>query len=170
MADNKKAPPARVIALGGALTALALIFSYVEMLIPFSIGVPGIKLGLANTVIVYALYKLGDRYAFFVNICRIILSGLLFGSVFSTLYALSGGLLSFAVMAALKKWGIFSEAGVSMGGGVAHNLGQLLVAMFVVKTPQVMAYFPVLVFAGIAAGILNGIIAKLCLDRTEKIG
>lgn len=169
MAKKKKMSLTGAIALGGMLTALALIFSYVEMLIPFSIGAPGIKLGLANTVIVYALYKLGDRYAFSVNICRILLSGLLFGSVFSTLYALSGGLLSFGVMAALKKWGIFSEAGVSMGGGVAHNFGQLLVAVFVVKTPQVMAYFPVLVFSGIAAGTLNGIIAKLCLDRTEKI-
>lgn len=159
----------RPVALGGMLTALALIFSYVEMLIPVSIGIPGIKLGFANIVIVYALYKLGGKYAFLVNICRIVLSGLLFGSVFSTLYALAGGLASFGAMFLLKKAGCFSTAGVSLAGGVFHNLGQIIVAAFVVRTVQVLYYFPVLVFAGIATGAVNGIVAALCLRKTSDL-
>ena len=159
----------RPLALGGMLTALALIFSYVEMFIPISIGIPGIKLGFANIVIVYALYKLGGKYAFLVNICRIVLSGLLFGSVFSTLYALAGGLVSFGGMYLLKRAGCFSTAGVSLAGGVFHNLGQIIVAAFVVHTVQVLYYFPVLVFAGIATGAINGIIATLCLKKTSNL-
>lgn len=166
---KKKQSSAEVLALGGMLTAVALIFSYVEMLIPFSLGIPGVKLGFANIVVVYALYKLGMREALTVNICRIALAGLLFGSVFSTLYALAGGLVSFAGMALLKKTKVFSTCGVSMAGGVLHNLGQIIVAAFVVQTPQVLLCFPVLVFAGMASGVVNGIIAVLCLRSTEKL-
>lgn len=166
----KKRNASSSVALGGMLTALALIFSYVEFLVPISVGIPGIKLGFANIVIVYAIYKLGPVQAFWINICRILLAGLLFGSVFSILYALSGGLVSFCGMVLLKKPGVFSTAGVSMAGGVLHNLGQIVVAAFVVQTAQVLLYFPVLIFAGILTGIVNGIVATLCLRRTENLG
>lgn len=149
------------------LAAIALIFSYVEVLIPFSVGIPGVKLGFANIVILYTLYRFGEKYALAVNVVRIALAALLFGSVFSMLYALAGGMVSLCAMILAKKARIFSIAGVSMTGGVFHNSGQLIVAAWVVKTVQVLSYFPVLIFSGIAAGIVNGIVARLCLDRIK---
>ena len=166
---EKRKTSTRDLTVGAMLTALGLILSYVEALIPFSVGLPGIKLGFANIVIVYTLYRLGGRTAFLVNVCRVLLSALLFGSAFSALYALAGALVSFSGMVLLKRLGIFSTAGVSMAGGVLHNLGQLAVAAAVVDTVQVLGYFPVLLFSGIAAGLVNGIIATLCLHRLEKI-
>lgn len=166
---EKRRKSTRDLTVGAMLTALGLILSYVEALIPFSVGLPGIKLGFANIVIVYTLYRLGGRTAFLVNVCRVLLSALLFGSAFSALYALAGALVSFSGMVLLKRLGIFSTAGVSMAGGVLHNLGQLAVATAVVDTVQVLGYFPVLLFSGIAAGLVNGIIATLCLHRLEKI-
>lgn len=163
----KKSP--HTVTVCGLLTALALIFSYIELLIPISIGIPGIKLGFANILIVYTVYKLGPGYAAVINICRILLGGILFGSVYSTLYALAGGVLSVMGMILLFKADIFSVCGVSMAGGVLHNLGQLAVAAFMVKTRQLFLYFPVLVFSGIAAGIFNGIISSVCLRKTEKL-
>lgn len=150
------------------LAAVALIFSYIEAAIPFSVGIPGVKLGFANIVIVFTLYRFDGRYAFAVNLVRILLAGLLFGSAFSALYALAGGMISLCAMILLKKGGVFSVTGVSMAGGVFHNLGQLAVAACVVQTAQVVIYFPVLIFSGIAAGIVNGIAAQLCLNRIRR--
>ena len=113
------------IAWFGVFTALALIFSYVETLIPFQIGIPGVKLGLANLIVVVALYKMGGKDAMLLSVTRIVLSGFIFASLFSILYSLAGGLLSLAVMVILKKRGSFSVFGVSMAGGVFHNVGQL---------------------------------------------
>ena len=143
--------PARAAACG-VLTALALIFSYIEFLVPLPIAIPGIK-----------LYLLGEKYAFFINCTRIALAALLFGSLFSALYALAGGIVSFAAMALLKKTGIFSVCGVSMAGGVFHNLAQLTVAAFLVETAQVYYYFPVLLLSGMATGIGIGVLATLIL-------
>ena len=147
------------------LSAAALIVSYVEAIIPFSLGLPGIKIGLANIVIVFTLYRFGGKYALAVNVVRIVLAGLLFGSPFSTLYSLAGGLISLCAMLPVKKAGIFSVTGTSMAGGVFHNLGQLLAAACVVQTVQIAVYLPVLILSGVAAGIVNGIAAQLCLDR-----
>ena len=149
------------IAACGVLTALALIFSYIEFLVPLPIAIPGIKLGLANIVVLVCLYLLGEKYAFLINCTRIALAALLFGSVFSALYALAGGLVSFAVMALLKRTDRFSVCGVSMAGGVFHNLAQLTVAGFLVESAQVFYYFPVLLLSGMATGI--GILATLIL-------
>ena len=121
------------LAAGAILTTLSLIFSYVEALFPLSLAVPGIKLGLANIVVVLALYTAGKRTAFLVNLLRILLAGLLFGNAFSILYSLAGGLLSFAAMCLLKRTGWFSILGISMAGGVFHNLGQLTVAALAVS-------------------------------------
>ena len=151
------------IAACGVLTALALIFSYIEFLVPLPIAIPGIKLGLANIVVLVCLYTLGERYAFLINCTRIVLAALLFGSVFSALYALAGGLVSFAVMALLKRADAFSVCGVSMAGGVFHNLAQLTVAGFLVESAQVFYYFPVLLLSGMATGIGIGILATLIL-------
>ena len=151
------------MAIGSALTALALIFSYVEFLIPISLGIPGVKLGLANIVVLLSVYTLGPKYGLFINLARIALSALLFGNVFSALYALAGGLVSLAVMLLAKKAGVFSVIGVSMAGGVFHNLGQLAVAALAMETAGILYYFPVLLLAGMITGILTGFIATLVL-------
>ena len=146
------------IAACGVLTALALIFSYIEFLVPLPIAIPGIKLGLANIVCLVCLYALGEKHAFLINVTRIALAALLFGSVFSALYALAGGVVSFAVMALLKRTKRFSVCGVSMAGGVFHNLAQLAVAGLLVESAQVFYYFPVLLLSGMATGIGIGIL------------
>ena len=144
------------LTLSAILAALAMIFSYIEFLVPFSVGIPGVKLGIANLVIVIALYALDFRYAFAINIVRILLNGFMFTGVFAMLYALTGGILSIIVMGALKKTDKFSMVGVSMAGGVAHNLGQLIVAAIMVENLKMFLYFPVLLFSGMLTGILIG--------------
>ena len=119
------------VALSSVMTTLALIFSYVEALIPFNFGIPGIKLGLSNLVILIALYRLGAGYAFTINMIRILLSGLLFGGVSAMLYSLAGGLLSFAVMFLLIKTKLFSPVGVSMAGGEGTIFGAVIGALVV---------------------------------------
>lgn len=153
------------IAYFGVFTALALIFSYVETLIPISFEIPGVKLGLANLIIVIALYKLRLKEAYLLSVARVLLSGFLFGNYFSILYSLAGGVLSLSVMALLKKCGGFSVIGVSIAGGVTHNIGQLLVAMLVVETYQVTYYLPVLLTAGLLTGGLIGVISGEMLKR-----
>ena len=156
------------IAACGVLTALALIFSYIEFLVPLPIAIPGIKLGLANIVCLVCLYALGEKHAFLINVTRIALAALLFGSVFSALYALAGGVVSFAVMALLKRTKRFSVCGVSMAGGVFHNLAQLAVAGLLVESAQVFYYFPVLLLSGMATGIGIGILATLILRSIAR--
>ena len=125
------------------LVALAMIFSYVETLIPINFGIPGVKLGLANLVIVIALYKMKLTEVYLLSVVRVLLSGFIFGNYFSIIYSLAGGLLSLTVMALLKKSKGFSVMGISVAGGVFHNVGQLIVAMLVVETFSVGYYFPV---------------------------
>ena len=156
------------IAACGVLTALALIFSYIEFLVPLPIAIPGIKLGLANIVCLVCLYALGEKHAFLINVTRIALAALLFGSVFSALYALAGGVVSFAVMVLLKRTKRFSVCGVSMAGGVFHNLAQLAVAGLLVESAQVFYYFPVLLLSGMATGIGIGILATLILRSIAR--
>lgn len=157
------------IALCGVLTSLAAIFSYVEAIIPFNFGVPGIKLGLANVVIVFALYTLGVSYAVLISIVRIIIVSSLFSSPAVAMYSLAGALLSLFCMALLKKTGKFSTIGVSMAGGVFHNLGQLAVAAAVVETLQLLYYLPVLIVAGMITGILIGIIVVRAMPAIRPI-
>lgn len=165
---DKSKMKAATISTAAVLAALALIFSYVEFLIPISLGIPGIKPGLANIVILVALYKLGTRTALMVNVTRILLAAALFGSVFSALYSLAGGLMSFVAMVALKRTNLFSTAGVSMAGGVFHNLGQLTIAALLVESAQIFYYFPLLLISGILTGVFNGIIATLILRSLQK--
>lgn len=153
----------------GVFTALALIFSYIETLIPINFGIPGVKLGLANLLIVIMLYKGTVKEALLLSVVRILLAGFLFGNLFSILYSLAGGIFSIFVMAALKKTRAFSVIGVSMAGGVSHNLGQLLVAMAVVQTYQVRYYFPVLLIAGLLTGLLIGIVSNELLKRLGNL-
>lgn len=157
------------VAVFAVFTSLALILSYVELLIPINFGIPGMKLGLANLLVVILLYKGCPRDALLLSVIRILLSGLIFGNMFSIFYSLGGGLLSLAVMVFLKKTGQFTVAGISIGGGASHNVGQLLVAMFVVQTYQVGYYLPVLLIAGVITGAVIGILSAEVLKRTQSI-
>ena len=150
------------------LTSLALIFSYIEFLIPFNFGAPGIKLGLANIVIVVCIYKMPAKFGLAINVARICLAALLFGNVFSAVYALAGGLVSLGIMLLLKKTNLFSVIGVSMAGGAAHNMAQMLAAMLLMQTKGILAYGPVLLLCGMATGIINGLITTLVLKAIGK--
>lgn len=154
--------------MSAMFSALALIFSYVEAIIPFSVGIPGVKLGIANLVILIALYEMDLRYAFTINIVRILIAGLLFNGFFGAVYSLAGGLLSLLVMWLAKKTGLFSMVGVSMAGGVAHNMGQLLIASAIVSNLKMFLYFPILMFSGIVSGILMGIVACVIDSKVPK--
>ena len=142
----------------GLLTALGLIIGYIEFLIPIPLGIPGVKPGFSNIVIVWALYSLGPWEALMINGMRIFLSGFLFGNFSMILYSLAGAAVSFLCMCLAKKSGLFSMTGVSMIGGVMHNMGQLLVAMAVLETVSLVYYGPVLLAAGVITGLLIGIV------------
>lgn len=152
------------------LTALAMIFGYVEALIPFGFGIPGVKLGLANIVIVLALYILPVYQALAIQLMRIVLVSFLFGNLSMMIYSLAGGILSFLVMCLLKRMKGFSVTGVSIAGGVSHNIGQLTVAVLVVQNLKIAFYFPALMLAGLVTGGVIGILAdriKLVFDHVD---
>lgn len=158
------------VAYCAMLTALAMIFGYVEALIPFSFGIPGVKLGLANIVIVLALYILPAYQAFVIQLMRIVLVSFLFGNLSMMLYSLAGGMLSLLVMFLMKRRDAFSVSGVSIAGGVSHNIGQLIVAVLVVQNLKIAFYLPVLIMAGLITGCLIGMLAyriKPVLDRMD---
>ncbi|MDE6125163.1 MAG: Gx transporter family protein [Eubacterium sp.] len=156
------------IALFGLMIALAFVLSYLESLIPISIGIPGIKLGLANLVVVTAIYIFPKRDALIIAVIRIILSGLTFGGVSTMLFSLAGGLLSFLVMVLLQKTEKMSVIGVSVAGGIFHNAGQIIVAAFVMETARLVYYLPVLVISGVVTGLLIGIISDITVKRLKK--
>ena len=157
------------------LSALALVLSFLESLIPFQPGLPGIKLGLANLVIVFALYRMNVHSALLINTVRILLAGLLFSGLFGLLYSAAGAAASLAAMTLLLQINrkreqagksiLFSIFGVSMTGGVFHNLGQLLIAIFILSSLNLVYYLPVMIISGIAAGLVNGMIAWLLLQK-----
>lgn len=158
------------VARYGVLVALAFIFSYVETLIPFEmIGIPGIKLGLANLVVLVAMYTLRLRDAFVISLVRILLVGFTFGNPYSAIYGLCGGLLSFGVMALLKKTDWFGTIGVSLAGGIFHNVGQLMVAILVVENVNVAYYFPPLLIAGAITGAIIGIVTDMIVRRIKRM-
>ena len=150
------------------LSALAMVFGYVEALIPFSFGVPGMKLGIANFVIVVSLYLLPTYQVFFIQLIRIVLISFLFGNMSMMMYSLAGGILSFLVMRFVKKTGIFSIIGVSICGGVSHNVGQLIMAVLAVQTIKLIYYFPMLLIGGLITGCLIGMLAQRILERIKS--
>jgi heptaprenyl diphosphate synthase len=150
------------------MSALALIFSYVEAIIPYSPGVPGIKLGIANIVTVIALYRLSAKHAAGVNAIRIVVAGLLFNGVFAMLYSLAGAALSLTGMILAKRTGLFSTSGVSMIGGVLHNLGQIIVAAILIDDIRMFYYFPVLIISGLICGVVIGVVAQIVIDRLDR--
>lgn len=153
----------------GLLLAFALILGYVESLIPFYFGIPGVKLGLANFAIVMTLYLYGSKESLLINVLRITLSAFLFGNMYTLLYSMAGGLLSNCAMIVFKKTKLFSIIGISMMGGVVHNAGQLLIAYFVVRTTGLLFYAPILLLSGLITGFIIGMIQIPVHKRIQSI-
>lgn len=151
----------------GMLLALAILFSYIEMLIPFSLGIPGAKLGLANAVIMVGMYLIGEKESFFVSLLRIFLVGLTFGNVVMLWYSLGGAMLSFMAMYLCKRCSLLSMAGNSMLGGVCHNLGQLVIAMILLNNLSLSLYAPQLILFGVISGLGIGVIAGNITTRIQ---
>lgn len=144
-----------------------MICGYIEALIPINIGLPGIKLGLANIVAMYLVERKKLLPAFFINTARILLCGILFGNAYSIFYSLCGGTLAVGVMIPVSMCGAFSPIGVGMSGAVAHNIGQILAAWLVVG-PAVFALLPPLMIAGVLTGALTGFLVAMLIRH--KIG
>lgn len=173
--DNPRPLSPQQLAAIGMLSALALVLSFLESLIPFQPDLPGIKLGLANLVIVFALYRMNVHSALLINTVRILLAGLLFSGLFGLLYSAAGAAASLTAMTLLLQINrkreqagksiLFSIFGVSMTGGVFHNLGQLLVAILFLSSLNLIYYLPVMIISGIVMGLINGMIARLLLQK-----
>lgn len=159
----------RRISYCAMLTALAMIFSYVESLIPINFGIPGMKLGLANIVTVIGIYCLRPMEVLAIVFMRILLTGFMFGNGMSILYSLAGGILSFAIMVLVKKSKVFSMVGVSIVGGIFHNVGQIMVAAIVVQSFKIAYYLPILAISGTITGMLIGIVGKQIFERIKKV-
>lgn len=156
------------IAYYGLFAALAVLMGYVEMLVPVPVPIPGVKLGLANVVVLVMLYYMDAKSAFFISLVRVALCGLLFAGFAGLLYSLSGALLSFAAMALLKKTERFSMIGVSVAGGVFHNVGQITVAALAVENVRMAYYLPFLLVSGVVTGVLIGLVAQMALRYLQR--
>ncbi|MDO4481215.1 MAG: Gx transporter family protein [Bacillota bacterium] len=158
---------AKNVAALGVLTAFAMILSYLESLVPLSFAVPGIKMGLPNIVIMFALYRMSLKEACTVSILRVVLISVLFGNTLSLAYSVAGTLLSLTVMTILKKSDKFSVTGVSVAGGVFHNAGQIAVAVILLGTKEIAYYLPVLCISGTIAGICIGAVSGIIINRVK---
>lgn len=147
--------------------ALAMILSYVESQIPSLIPVPGVKMGLANIVVVFTLYKLGGKQAIVISLIRVFLLALMFGSLVSMVYSIAGAVLSLISMFILKKLDMFSTVAVSVVGGVMHNVGQIVMACIILSTDLIRYYLPFLMISGILSGIVIGLVAATIIKRIE---
>ena len=149
----------------GLFAAVAIIFGYVESLVPFFAGIPGIKLGLANLAVLFILETYTWKEAAVVSAVRIVVIGFLFGNMFTIIYSLAGAALSLFVMTLMKKSSGFSILGISVAGGVSHNIGQLMVAALIVENTSLLYYAPVLLISGVITGLLIGILTKEVTKR-----
>ena len=155
------------IAVFALLTAVALVLSWVESLIPLSLAVPGIKMGLPNIAVVFALWRLRARDAAGISFLRAVSAALLFGNLFSLAYSAAGAALSLLTMLGLKRTGAFGLTAVSVAGAVAHNLGQLAVAAVLLETGRLVLYLPALIVSGVAAGLCVGLLSALLVKRVK---
>ena len=151
-----------------SLIAIAMILSYIEHLVPAFVAVPGVKMGLSNIATVFALYTLGWPFAICISVVRVFLSAILFGNLFSLIYSLSGAFLALAVMILLKRIDKFSTVGVSVAGGVMHNVGQIIAACIVMNNAAISLYVIPLIISGTLAGILIGLVSGILIERIKK--
>ena len=161
----KKKSSAQKVALYGVLIALAMVLSYVEMLIPLPVGIPGVKPGLANLVVFLALYMMTAREALLISMVRILLVSITFGNGSAFLYSMAGGILSFLVMWIFQKKDFLLPSGVSIAGGIAHNVGQLLMAAVILENGAGFTYFSVLLAAGCITGGIIGFLGEQIRKR-----
>ncbi len=159
----------KTIAMCGVMTAVAMIFSYIESLFPILVPVYGIKLGIANIAIITVLLVVGKKEALIVNIIRIALTAILFGNLNSFLFSMAGGLLSLVMMIVLQCSKKFSIIGISVAGGVFHNIGQIVAAIFIMETGAIIYYLPVLLISGIITGIVIGIVSGIVVKRVKGV-
>ena len=164
---NKKV---QQVALSGLLTSLMLVFGFIERQFPLPVPVPGIKLGLANSVLLYALYMLGIRQTIVLMLLKSLMSWLIYMNLSAMLYSFTGGVLSVAAMILVSRMKGVSPIGVSALGAVFFNIGQILMAAWVLGTPQlIVTYLPVLMVSGVLTGILTGMIAKLVMKHLRAM-
>lgn len=158
----------RRLARYALLTALAMALSWLESLVPLAGAVPpGVKLGLTNLVVIFALYRMSLRDAAVISLIRVVLVAFTFGNSYSFAYSLAGAALSLAVMTLLKRSGKFSLLGISVAGAVSHNIAQVLVAMAVMETSRLAWYLPVLLASGVVAGVCVGAAGALIVRRIK---
>lgn len=157
------------IAFLGLFVALAFVLSYIEFLLPLNIGIPGAKIGIANLAVMVTLYTAGEKNAVVLSLIRVVLVGLTFSNVSMMMYSLAGASLSLIVMLIAKRTGRFSVAGVSVLGGVFHNIGQIIVAMLVLETDSLIYYLPFLVVIGTITGVVIGVVSNMITVRVKKV-
>ncbi|MCI5622446.1 MULTISPECIES: Gx transporter family protein [Anaerostipes] len=156
------------VATDGLFIALSLVVSYIEVMLPIPLGIPGVKIGLANAVIMVLLFFTTWQRALGISVLRIILAGFLFGNPMTIVYSLAGGILSLLVMVLLRKIKGFSAIGISVGGGVAHNMGQLTVAVLLMENAKIYLYMPVLLITGTIAGVAIGVLTGILVKKLPK--
>ncbi|MBR6812186.1 MAG: Gx transporter family protein [Oscillospiraceae bacterium] len=155
------------LSLAALSVTLAMILSFVESQIPAFVAIPGVKIGLTNIVIIYALYKMGWKYAVVISLVRVLLVGILFGNGVSLIYSFAGAVMSFAIMVLLKNVKVFSTMAVSVAGGVTHNMAQIGIACIIMETNLISYYAPFLVLSGTLAGIAIGVISAIMIKRVD---
>ena len=158
----------RRIAVCGMLLALMLVLGFVESQLPVAAGIPGIKLGLSNGVLIFAVYMLNVPTAYLLMGLKVLLSGMLFGSPSAMMYAFAGGVLSLTVMCLLSRMKGLSPVMVSMVGGLSHNVGQVLLAMVILGTPKLVYYMAILMVVGLITGLATGLAANGIIRRFQK--
>ncbi|MDY3829575.1 MAG: Gx transporter family protein [Erysipelotrichaceae bacterium] len=155
------------IATSALMIALAMILSFVESQIPSFFPIPGIKLGLANIAVIFALYRLSIRDAIVVSLIRVVVVSTLFGTSLTLAYSLSGAVLSLLIMVLLKKSDRFSIVGVSVAGGISHNIGQIIMAIILMHNSVISYYLPFLIISGIVTGVVIGLVSAKIVERVK---
>ena len=161
---------AQQIALSGLLTSLMLVFGLIERQFPLTAAIPGVKLGLANSVLLYSLYMLGVRQSFVLMLLKALMSWLIYTNMSAMFYSLGGGFLSLLAMILLSRVAGVSIIGVSALGAVFFNVGQILVAVVMLNTPQlIVTYLPILMVSGVVTGVLTGVVAQLVMKHLKAM-
>ena len=155
------------IATSALMIALAMILSFVESQIPSFFPIPGIKLGLANIAVIFALYRLSIKDDIVVSLIRVVVVSTLFGTSLTLAYSLSGAVLSLLIMVLLKKSDRFSIVGVSVAGGISHNIGQIIMAIILMHNSVISYYLPFLIISGIVTGVVIGLVSAKIVERVK---
>lgn len=162
---------AQKVAISGLLTSLMLVFGLIERQFPLTAAIPGVKLGLANSVLLYSLYMLGIKQSFVLMLLKALMSWLIYTNMSAMFYSLGGGLCSLLVMILLSRINGVSLLGVSALGAVFFNVGQILVAVVMLNTPQlIVTYLPVLMVSGVVTGVLTGVVAQMVMKHLRALG